>query len=310
MSDLVSIVIPTYNREKYISDCLDSVVRQIYRPIEIVVIDDGSTDLTIDILSLFAEKLANKADIFFKFKQVSNGGAPRARNIGFSESTGKFIVFMDSDDELLPNKISDQLALLQSEGYDVVFSPNICLDRFGNFRKLSGDIPVTRKNKDYVRLCWQTMGALYRREYILKMGEWDERLTINQDYEYSIRAVLFGGSIGFLSQPLQVYKQHSEENIGTQRISVAFVKSKEWVSKKIFNELLRQGIVDPFLKKAYFRKFFYCIILYGYLGDFKSQRNLLNYIYHLGIINRFLYVVNKLLLNKFISTLIYNLYIK
>jgi len=100
MNDLVSVIIPTYNRAYIIERCIKSVLNQSYNNIEIIVIDDGSTDNTKDILAQFSDKI--------NYIYQSNSGVSVARNAGVSVSKGMYLAFLDSDDEWLPNKIEVQ----------------------------------------------------------------------------------------------------------------------------------------------------------------------------------------------------------
>ena len=91
--DKVSIVIPVYNCEKYLDECLNSVIKQTYNNIEVLLIDDGSTDLSGKICDVYSEK-----DSRFKTFHIKNGGVSNARNTGINEATGKYITFIDADD--------------------------------------------------------------------------------------------------------------------------------------------------------------------------------------------------------------------
>ena len=106
---LVSIVIPVYNQEKYISNCLNNLLKQTYRKIEIVVIDDGSTDCSFDIVSSFAFR-----DKRIKLIHIDNAGVSNARNIGIQNASGKYISFVDADDEVCEYYIEYLLCALET----------------------------------------------------------------------------------------------------------------------------------------------------------------------------------------------------
>ena len=89
----VSIIIPVYNSSKYLRDCLDSVVNQTYKDIEIILVNDGSTDNSLDIINEYKEKYANIIAY-----NITNHGQGYARNMGIRKSSGKYIMFIDSDD--------------------------------------------------------------------------------------------------------------------------------------------------------------------------------------------------------------------
>ena len=92
----ISIIIPVYNCEKYLEECLDSVLRQTLKEYEIICVDDGSTDCTIDILKKYAEQ-----DFRIKVLHQKNQGAGVARNLGLKHAEGEYIAFLDSDDYYL-----------------------------------------------------------------------------------------------------------------------------------------------------------------------------------------------------------------
>ena len=107
----VSVIIPTYNRANMIVPCIESVLAQSYPVNEIIVIDDGSTDDTIEQLEVYKEKL-------IILKTNTQSGAQAARNIGIKAAKSEWIAFLDSDDEWLPNKMEKQISALKKYNYD------------------------------------------------------------------------------------------------------------------------------------------------------------------------------------------------
>lgn len=101
MNDLVSVVIPTYNRDKFIQRALLSVLSQSYKHYEIIIVDDGSTDNTREVLSKYSDSI--------NYIYQDNMGVSSARNTAVKHANGKYIAFIDSDDEWLPNKLENQL---------------------------------------------------------------------------------------------------------------------------------------------------------------------------------------------------------
>ena len=98
---LVSVIVPMYNAERTISDCIESLIAQLYLNIEIILVDDGSRDNTVSIAKKSEEKYKN-----LKVIQKKNGGVSSARNVGLSNATGDFICFVDSDDVVKNKYIS------------------------------------------------------------------------------------------------------------------------------------------------------------------------------------------------------------
>ncbi|MCK3904375.1 glycosyltransferase family 2 protein [Streptococcus suis] len=105
MKPLISIIIPNYNRGHLLMDVLDSVINQTYQPIEIIVIDDKSTDNSIEIVQKLQESIPN----LFLIQQEINSGANACRNLGVAHAKGEYIAFLDSDDYFLPTKLEKQM---------------------------------------------------------------------------------------------------------------------------------------------------------------------------------------------------------
>ncbi|MCQ2498088.1 MAG: glycosyltransferase family 2 protein [Lachnospiraceae bacterium] len=114
---LVSIVIPVYNTSKYLSQCLNSVINQTYKSLEIICVDDGSTDNSLSILKEYADK-DSRIRIFTKKNEGK--GAASARNLGLSNATGDYILFLDSDDFFEPNMVEDVVNKAEEKDADVV----------------------------------------------------------------------------------------------------------------------------------------------------------------------------------------------
>lgn len=113
---VISVIIPTYNYGRFLRECLDSVFVQTFRDIEVIVIDDGSTDDTPAILESVSEPR-------LKHFRILNSGSPCARNVGLRHAHGEFVAFIDADDRWRPRKLETQLALLRAEpSVGVVFS--------------------------------------------------------------------------------------------------------------------------------------------------------------------------------------------
>lgn len=102
MNDLISVIIPVYNVERYLKKCVDSVLKQDYTNIEIILVDDGSTDSSGNICDEYSNKYPNKVKVIHK----KNGGLSDARNYGIKKSSGKYLIFVDSDDWIEENTIS------------------------------------------------------------------------------------------------------------------------------------------------------------------------------------------------------------
>ena len=115
MSGLISVIVPVHNGEAFLSDCLESLVRQTWRQLEILVIDDGSTDGSAALCRRWQEK-----DGRIRCFQKENGGVSSARNLGLEMARGEYAAFVDADDWLLPGMLQEQLELLVQEDGDMI----------------------------------------------------------------------------------------------------------------------------------------------------------------------------------------------
>lgn len=189
---LVSIVLPTYNRAHLIEPTLDSVADQTYRPIELIIVDDGSTDATSTVVQDWADQ--HRAEDFrVHFFHQSNRGAPSARNLGLIESTGEFIQYLDSDDVLHPSKIEVHVrALMQDASVRYVSSPYAHFrdeTEIGNriARVDPSGAPVSMASGSPMPIFTSVWKALFRRSLCIEIGPWNETLDLWQDVEYNVR---------------------------------------------------------------------------------------------------------------------------
>ena len=106
MNAKVSVIIPNYNYARFIGEAIESVLAQTYQPLEIIVVDDASTDDSIKVIESFGDKV--------KLIRQENGGVGKARNTGARNAGGDFLAFLDADDIWLPEKIEKQIKLFQS----------------------------------------------------------------------------------------------------------------------------------------------------------------------------------------------------
>ncbi len=192
---LVSVIIPTYNRSQLLAEAIESVWNQTYRPIEILVIDDGSTDGTRELVSGWCTRCASADGFTVRGFHQGNCGAPVARNLGLIESRGEFIQFLDSDDLLSPKKIEIQVRALSSQE-----RPSLA---YGSWRKFSSQgrqyllFPqgYVFSGPDYLNEWLPMRGQpvhcfLWCRDVCVQQGPWIEDLASDQDVEYLLRALI------------------------------------------------------------------------------------------------------------------------
>ena len=219
---LVSVIVPSYNRADLIAETLQSVREQSHRPIELIVVDDGSTDNTAEVVRNFARQ--DGPGFATKYICQENQGAPAARNRGLVESHGEFIQFLDSDDLLKPDKLREQVrAMRQGPDVQLVFSRWQWLEQ--------GDTPRTQSwragfRADLGRLLDFMLGAdprqtlpvstgntLYRRDLCVRAGPWETALVRMQDRLYNLRVLLLGAPCRYLPVVHDLVRRHGGDQI-------------------------------------------------------------------------------------------------
>lgn len=217
---LVSVIIPVYNAEKYLDNCIQSVITQNYTPIEIIVVDNGSTDQSVAIAKSYPKV------IFVKEPQK---GAAIARNTGIKETKGKYIQFLDADDYLHPDKILNQVNKLENCEETLALGDTIYF--------FDGDKPSIKTLKKE----WYAEGSDDTVDFILKLyggslvgpqyggmiqpnawltpkklieeaGFWNESLTLDDDGEFFCRMILVAKKIVYTEGSLNFYRKFNQGN--------------------------------------------------------------------------------------------------
>lgn len=225
--DLVSIVIPTYNRADYLPIAIDSCLTLDYQNIEVIIVDDGSTDQTSEIVD-------NISDTRVHYFQLDNNGACYARNFGIRKANGKFIKFLDSDDTLKHYSISQQVKAY----YQLKCKfrePIICgyhelIDKDGRKlrirKKLGADFKSLKSYeiKDIIVNNPPTSIPLYPSQIFESYSAFDSALAVLQDYDLPFRLSLLGCS--FIHSNICVYQMRVHQDPK----SVSLIKSKSHAS--------------------------------------------------------------------------------
>lgn len=198
---MVSVVIPLFNAEKTIVECIESVLSQDYQNVEVIVVDDGSTDDSIDHIRPFGERI--------RTYRIENQGPAAARNYGVSKARGHWIAFLDSDDVWDPHKLSAQLQAIGERKWcytDCVFlgGVNHGLSN-SNFSTLyEGDVLTRLALNNFI----VTSSVVIEKEVLIANGGFDESLSSVEDWELWLRIAAVE-PISYLNRPLVTYRIHS-----------------------------------------------------------------------------------------------------
>src|SRR5919202_4312270 len=181
---LISVIIPAYNAEKTIKQTIESVLNQTFSDFEIIVINDGSQDSTLEIVSSIP-------DPRIKVFSYPNAGPQKSRNRGWGNASGEYVSFLDADDLWTPDKLEAQLKALQENPQAAVaYSWSDWIDESGQFLRAGGHITVN--GNAYEKLLLRDFvesgsNPLIRRQALDKVGDFDQSVTPAEDWDMWLR---------------------------------------------------------------------------------------------------------------------------
>jgi len=285
-SPKVSVVIPTYNREKILHKTIESVLQQTYQDFELIIVDDGSTDNTKMLVLEYVEQY--KDQVHYVYQEHKNAAC--ARNIGIKHARGEYIAFLDSDDIWLPTKLEKQVNYLDQSDVGFVHTGRklICLEKNRRHKMLPRPETLARDTQHFLEgKANIAMSVMVRTEVLSKVGLFDEGLITTQDCDLWCR-ITREFDIGFIDEILMMsykyedslstscFEQKYKDRITTIRrmlkVDHPFLNRPVWKRRMMnhiyalavekykkgkFREcyhLIREPILyDSFIGKAYFK---------------------------------------------------------
>ena len=261
----ISVIIPIYNVEQYLKRCVDSVLRQQEISLEIILVDDGSTDSSGKICDDYAAKNSN-----VKCLHIQNGGPATAKNRGYDIAKGNYVAFIDSDDEIRHDMFSVMLKSGYQHNADIVCCNYIQVDEDGNISHTqhTGEEYVLNqdealkailiKDKIYSQ-CWT---KIYKREMLESNHiKNTEGLKTEEDFIYNIQAFACSQIVCIVDKPLYIYTHRNK--------SLSKDYYRNHINQYIDNRILRLELVDsiiinrfPYLKEC---STYHCIFYYNEL---------------------------------------------
>lgn len=283
-SPVVSIIVPIYNRAHLLRHCVESALAQTHRPIELVLVDDGSGDDSYETMERLANECSQEPGVHFVIARQANGGAPKARNKGVDLASGEWIQFLDSDDTLLPGKIKAALEAAAEQQADIVYSKAQFVDEQGTRiprfwgRQLTGDW------RDYFEFSWQTMCAVYSRDAFRRIGPWNENLVISQDWEFCIRAITSGAKIHFIDRVDALYQCEGSDRIGSG-LSLAKHRGRETALWSVYEHLKGLNLLRPELRRRFRSRLIHILLSYRADNGREEAHNLIGRMNAAGLVH-------------------------
>jgi len=200
----VSVVIPCWNAERWVSRAIQSVIDQAYPNLEIIVIDDGSTDRTFEVIQSFGDRIL--------YETIPNGGGCAARNRGLERSSAEFVLFLDADDYVEGPLIEGLASTAQRSELDLAVGVSES-ERDGT--RVQRHAHSIESSRDDLLGFWltgryvQTAALIWRSEFLRSIGGWNVRVRRSQDIELVMRSILSGAKIAATNHGTAVWCDHS-----------------------------------------------------------------------------------------------------
>lgn len=213
MKDLVSVIIPCFNAGKWLREAIDSCLNQTHDNLEIIVIDDGSTDNSLEIIKSYGDRII--------WESQPNRGGCSARNRGFALSKGAYIQYLDADDYILPEKIKSQIICLAQAEADVIYSDWRYQKHLPDGTQFLDQINVCGPKDDFLEsLLLDTewiapMALLFTRNAVVRSGGWDENLQTGQDRDFFISVALSGATFHYQPGCHSIYRRYGNITVST-----------------------------------------------------------------------------------------------
>jgi glycosyltransferase involved in cell wall biosynthesis len=199
-SPLVSCIVPVYNGARFLGETLASILSQTHQPVEVIVVDDGSTDGTAGVIASFGARVRSV--------RQENAGEAAARNTGVRLASGEYVAFLDADDLWEAPKIERQLAVLARAGTDAV---DLSFTAFQNFwmPEVATEQRAAAPASGLPFAAWSICTLLARREVFDRFGPFDESLRKVPNMTWFVRAAASGARMDVLPEPLVRRRVHA-----------------------------------------------------------------------------------------------------
>jgi len=300
---LISIIIPTFNRGHLIGETLDSILAQTYQNWECIVVDDGSTDNTDDVMAAYLNK-----DVRFKYYHRPKDRLPggnAARNYGFEVSKGEYVQWFDSDDIMHPEMLLKQVGSLNNSTFVFSVCQSLVFENtLNNIRGLRcSNLLSNNPLKDYIeqKTVWLTSAVLWKISFLVKYNlSFDETLKAAQEWEFHIRCLAKNENYGIVNDPLLYLRQHdnsiSYSKTNTRIFYYYQARLKVYKNRKLNLEASSEKYLRVYLFNG-FKKF---IKTRNYNTAFFAYRNFVLMEKHISLSTK-VYLLGCLLASKYFN---------
>lgn len=259
-SHMVSIIIPCYNCHGFVDRAIESVFRQTLANWELILVDNNSTDDTLELLKKYQETYPDCIRCLSELKP----GAPAARNAGLRQAAGDWIQFLDADDELMPDKISNQLEIVGAGTFDVIAGGYLSI-------RATEKTTIEKLRLPSSHDVWEslissklgiTSANLWKKDALLRVGGWDESLSSSQEYDLLFRLLATKAVVGFDFSPQTiVYSlENSISNTTSSRRLERIIEDRIELRQRMKVYLMNEGLFSKQMS-AFFDAYLYRLLI-------------------------------------------------
>jgi glycosyltransferase involved in cell wall biosynthesis len=219
---LVSILIPNYNKELFLKNTLDSILQQSYKNWECIVVDDGSTDQSWNIITSFSNE--DKRIKAYKRPDTFSKGGNTCRNHAFYKSSGDYVIFFDSDDLLLTESIEKRVTAIQESNYDFVVFQGVYWDLIDSKALVVCDIQTNNVVEDFLSFNphWVTPSLIIKRDFLIKENiSWKPEIPYFQDVFFNLELLSKDVNFAIKETTDWIWRKSSQESLGKTSVRVA-----------------------------------------------------------------------------------------
>jgi glycosyltransferase involved in cell wall biosynthesis len=264
---MLSVVCPTFNRARFLHECVAPFMELPQGMAEVIVVDDCSTDnseqVCVELVRCYG------SDRVRYLRMDRNQGAPGARNRGVTEARGDCLMFVDSDDVSVASGVQELVQQLEGcKELDYAYGKVIPTDE--QLHPLAGRVAwgssYDGSNSGLAGYHWHTMGAVYRRCCLQKVGPWSTELTGSQDWEFQARVKARGGKGCFLPVVVGYWREHRAARVGTTKFRTDYVQSVMKACDLIIYHARKAGKCDRALERKISKRLLIHAIAFGGAG--------------------------------------------
>ncbi len=263
---LVSIIIPAYNVEKYLESCIQSILKQDYAPIEIIIVNDGSTDNTFDIIQQYASKYSN-----IQYVNKKNGGLPLARKSGIEKASGTYVLHLDGDDTLHDGIIKELVDIAEKTNAEIITGPFYFTYPDGHSILSEKPKFETCSPEEYYNLMlqkkayWSVSANFHKRSLYSKQTIFMGNIPYGEDAILMTQLILNAKKIAATQKPIFNYVQHEASmchTITKQKDYDTLVAYRIWIEnylkKKHIEEKFGKGMAALYIHNTFEHIYFRC----------------------------------------------------